>query len=238
MSSTVSNIDICEIERVEVTVEPWSWAFAAERRDEIDRHFALRQGERPGLWNGRVLLLHRYAINNRVLGGACFETDYASFLAWRQWKFPGAEVYNIFAAAALRAADGAYVVGDMASHTAAAGLIYFPCGTPDPADIGRDGLFDCAGSVSRELMEETGIDIAGLDARPGWLLLRDRGYLALMKRLTARENADELRARIIATLARQAQPEFSDIRIVRGPADLDPHMPRFMVAFLERAWRE
>ncbi len=46
-----------------------------------------------------------------------------------------AGVFNVFAAAALRAADGAYLLGEMAPSTAAAGQLYFPCGTPDPEDI-------------------------------------------------------------------------------------------------------
>jgi hypothetical protein len=38
-----------------------------------------------------------------VMRGASFETDYASFLAWRDWGCPDAGVCNVFAAAALRA---------------------------------------------------------------------------------------------------------------------------------------
>jgi hypothetical protein len=45
-------------------------------------------------------------------------------------------------------------------------------------------------------------------------------------------SADELRARILAHLASEKQPELSDIRIVRGPQDFDPAMPRFVTAFL------
>jgi hypothetical protein len=48
------------------------------------------------LWNGRTLL-HRYARENRVLRGAGFETDYASFLAWRDWGCSAVGVSNIFA---------------------------------------------------------------------------------------------------------------------------------------------
>jgi hypothetical protein len=47
----------------------------------------------------------------------------------------------------------------------------------------------------------------------------------------------ELRTRIMRTIDRQARPELVDIRILRGPADLDSRLPPFMVAFLEQAWR-
>ena len=95
-------IEISTLDAVEIVVEPFAWVFAQARRADIDRHFAAQQRERPALWNGRVLLLHRYAQENRVLRGASFETDYASFLAWREWGFPAAGVFNVFAAAALR----------------------------------------------------------------------------------------------------------------------------------------
>ena len=230
--------EIFELDRVEIAVEPWSWEFAIGRREEIDRHFASRRRERPALWNGRVLLLNRYTIRDGVLRGACFETDYASFLAWRDWNLPDSSVFNVFAAAALRAADGAYLVGEMAQSTAGAGQLYFPCGTPDLQDIGVGGVLDLAGSLSRELLEETGIDIGTLAAEPGWTLVRDRGFVALMKRLTARQNSQELHSRIMRHLASEAQPEFYAIRVVRGRADLDPRMPRFLVAFLEKVWRQ
>jgi hypothetical protein len=237
MSRTEPNVEIAEIDRVEIAVEQWSWEFAAARRAEIDRHFARRQRERSALWNGRVLLLNRYTVSDGVLRGVCFETDYASFLAWREWRFPDAGVFNVFAAAALRTADGAFLVGEMAAQTAAAGKLYFPCGTPDSGDIGGDGALNVDGNVARELLEETGIDIGTLAAEPGWSMVHSRGFIALMKRLTAHESARELRSRIMAHLASEAQPELSDIHIVRGPADIDPRMPPFMVAFFENAWR-
>jgi 8-oxo-dGTP pyrophosphatase MutT (NUDIX family) len=230
--------EIFALDRVEIEIESWRWEFAAHRRAEIDRHFGGRRRDQPALWNGRVLLLNRYAIVDGVLRGACFETDYASFLAWRDWGFPDAGVFNVFAAAALQTVDGAYLVGEMAASTAGAGAINFPCGTPEPKDLGPDGILDLAGSVRRELLGETGLDIATFEAEPGWMLVRDHGFVALMKRLTAPDDAQALRTRIIRHLATEAEPEFSDIRMVRERADLDPRMPRFLVAFLEQAWRQ
>jgi 8-oxo-dGTP pyrophosphatase MutT (NUDIX family) len=190
------------------------------------------------VWNGRALLMHRYAIADRVLRGACFATDYADLCAWRDWNFPDPGVYNFFAAAALQSADGAYLVGEMASYTAAAGLRYFPCGTPEPDDVDGRGRFDLPGNLRRELLEETGIAVEELDCEPGWSFVRDRCFVGLLKRVTAREDAVALRARIMGYLASEARPEFCDIRIVRRPDDVDARMPAFVVAFLQAMWRQ
>jgi 8-oxo-dGTP pyrophosphatase MutT (NUDIX family) len=228
--------EIVELDGVEIAVERWQWDFARKRRAEIERHFALRQRERRALWNGRLVLVHGYSVRDGVLRGSGFETDYASFLAWRDWGLPDAGVFNIFASAAVRSADGAYLVGRMARSTANAGMIYFPSGAPDLEDITADGALDLAGSVGRELLEETGLDIGAFAVEPTWTLVRDRGILALMKRMTACESAEKLRAHIVSYLVREPQPEFSDIRIVRNPADFDPAMPAFLTAYLAHSW--
>jgi hypothetical protein len=230
-------LEIAPLERAAITVEPWEWEFAIKRRAEIDRHFAARRQRQPALWNGRVLLLKDYRIDNRTLTGSSFETDFASFMAWRDWDFPDRRVFNVFSMAAVRTADGGYLIGEMAGHTASAGQLYFPCGTPDPQDVDA-GMLDLEGSAGRELFEETGIEIGTLAAQPGWTLVRERNFIALIKQVAAAENAQALRARVTRYLASIAQPEFSDIRTVRGRGDLTAQIPAFVVAFLERAWQE
>lgn len=234
--SSAPNIEIAALDRAEIAFELWSWPFAAARRGDIEAYFAALQRRRSGVWNGRVLLLKNYAIGAGMLRGTCFETDFASFCAWRDWGFPDASVYNVFAAAALESADGAFLVGEMAASTASAGSIYFPCGTPEPGDVDAFGFLDLAGSAGRELLEETGIGIGELNAEPGWTMVRDRCYLALLKRLTSPQNAEALRARIMDHVGREERPEFTSIRMVRSPADFDPAMPPFVTAFLTHIW--
>jgi 8-oxo-dGTP pyrophosphatase MutT (NUDIX family) len=235
--SGAQSLQIIPIERVEIRVEPWEWEFAVTRRAEIDRHFAARRQRQPALWNGRVLLLKNYRIEDGILRGSSFETDFASFMAWRDWDFPDGSVFNVFAMAAVQSGDGGYLLGEMAEHTASAGLLYFPCGTPDPDDVAA-GMLDLEGSAGRELFEETGIDIATLAVRPGWTLIRERNFVALIRRVASTKNAEALRAHVMRYLGSIAQPEFSDIRIVRGRGDLTGQIPQFVVAFLESVWRE
>jgi 8-oxo-dGTP pyrophosphatase MutT (NUDIX family) len=125
----------------------------------------------------------------------------------------------------------------MAPFTSIAGQWLFPCGTPDPEDISA-GMLDLAGSARRELFEETGLDIGTMQVEAGWTLVRDNGFVALIKRVIASENAEDLRARIVRYLAGEAQPEFSEIRIVRGVADVDADTPRFLRAYLAAAWSD
>jgi 8-oxo-dGTP pyrophosphatase MutT (NUDIX family) len=134
-------------------------------------------------------------------------------------------VFSIFAAAALQSAEGAFLLGQMAPFTAALGRWVFPGGMPDPEDISSASMLDLAGSVGRELFEETGLDIGVCQVEPGWTLVRNGGFVALLKRVTVNESAERLRANIMHHLANEAQPEFTAVSIVRRLADVDPATP-------------
>jgi hypothetical protein len=231
----MSDITLVPIERLDIAFAPRPWAFAVARRPEIDAHFAACRREQPALWNGRVLLLYDHAIEAGVFRGRCLEADFASFLAWRDWGCPPAAVKNFFAMGALRAVDGAFLLAVMGAHTANAGKIYFPAGTPDPDDVVGHAV-DLEGSVWREVGEETGLAGADLAPEPGWTAVLAGPRIALMKQLRARLDADALRARILDHLAREAHPELADIYVARGAADLTPAMPDFTRAYLNHLW--
>jgi hypothetical protein len=116
--------------------------------------------------------------------------------------------------------------------------LYFPGGTPDPSAIDDRGTFDPIDHLSRELREETGISINELDAEPGWTLVRDRCSVALIRRLISRQNAADLHRRVIGHIGAEQQPELSDMHIIRGSAQLDARMPRFVTAFPQEEWRQ
>ena len=222
---------VFSVGQLDLTFDPRPWPFATERQTEISAYFAELRRRKPSIWNGRVLLLRDYEIADGVFRGAFGETDFASYSAWREWGRPPAQAFDCFSAGAVMASDGAALLGVMAAHTFTAGCIYFPCGTPDTDDI-VGAKVDLDFSLRRELKEETGIDAAEFVTESGWTTVVDGNLIAQIKTLRSRESAETLRARMLAHLASEAQPEFSDIRIVRGPADFNSAMPRFVTAFL------
>jgi 8-oxo-dGTP pyrophosphatase MutT (NUDIX family) len=223
---------IVRVDRLDLRVDATAWNFASERRGEINALFAELQRAQPALFNGRVLLMHRFTIEGRVLRGFFLEADYASFVAWQHWGREDAGIYDCFGAAAVETADGAFLLGVMGAHTYNAGQLYFPCGTPDPSDITDGAKVDFDFSTRRELHEETGLDPDALTAEPGWTLVFDGSLIAAIKVMRSPVAAEPLRAQILESLAREKQPELSDIRVVRGPADFDPMMRGFAKQFL------
>ncbi|WP_315725947.1 MULTISPECIES: NUDIX hydrolase [unclassified Bradyrhizobium] len=228
----MTDVVIHRVTALDLKVEPWDWPFAQARRDEIAAHFAERQREKPGLWNGRILLGRDARFHNGQFSASYFETDFASLLAWRDWGFPDRTAFNGFGMGALRAADGAFVLGEMGAHTANAGRLYFPAGTPDLADV-DGGTLDLAANVAREVEEETGLTPADYRASSHWDCVVTGASIAMMRVLDAPETGDVLQRRIEANLAAQDEPELSAIQLVRSRDDLTAAMPRFVTAFLE-----
>jgi 8-oxo-dGTP pyrophosphatase MutT (NUDIX family) len=233
MPSSSGDPVIHRVTTLDLRVEDFAWPFALLRRDEIDAHFAEKRRENPNLWNGRVLLARNASFEGGRLAANYFETDFASFLAWRDWGFPDGAVFNGFGMGALRCADGAFVMGEMAPHTSNAGRIYFPAGTPDPDDI-LGGQVDIAGSIIREIEEETGLTPADYRAAAHWDCVVAGAAVAMIRLLDADIPGEAMRSRIEANLARQQKPELSAIHLVRQGRDLTAQMPRFVTAFLAR----
>src|SRR5690348_14689930 len=228
-----SNAVIHRVTALDLKVERRTWPFQHERRAEIDAHFERMRREKPEIWNGRVLLGRNADFSGGRLTSDYFETDFATFLAWRDWGFPDREVFNGFGMGALRSVDGAFVLGEMAQHTSNAGRVYFPSGTPDPNDV-TDGVLDIAGSVERELEEETGLTPADYVAEPHWDCVVLGASVAIIRILDVDMPGDALKARIEVNLARQEHPELSGIHLVRTRTDFRASMPKFVRAFLER----
>jgi hypothetical protein len=211
------------------------WAFPRENAAAIAAHWQARIARSPGMFDGTVLLCSAWAIADGIARLDLFATRYATFTYYRDVRHADARIANAFAAIVPWTADGAVLLGEMGAHTANAGQLYFPCGTPDPDDVRGDGV-DLAGSAGRELTEETGLALPE-DAGTDWVLLEGEGQLAFLRPVRFPEPADLLDARIAAHLRSEAEPELAGMQVVRGPADIDPaRMPAFVRAYLAHAF--
>lgn len=230
--------EIAVVDHLDCRLEPKAWDFAVERAGEIEAHWQRTIAERPAIFNGQVLLQH----SGELIGNGMSTTyrsrylqaDYKSFLAWRDLGRPDGMVRNCFSMAALETADGAFIAGEMAAHTANAGRVYFAAGTPEPADM-RGRAIDLADSARRELQEETGLGAGDVGFEPGWTLVLGRHQVACMKRVRSPLAAADLVSQIHAFLGSQRRSELSRMHILRTLADLDgPEVAPFMRPYL--AW--
>lgn len=224
---------VARVRAIEARCAPGVWRWAQDNRTAIEANWAEKLARAPGMFNGRVLLLSAVDLAPEVCRATYFAADFKDFLAWRDLGYPDPTIGNGYGMAALRGSDGAFVCGVMGRHTSNAGRVYFPSGTPDLADLRRDGTVDLATSVVRELAEETELPPDLLEVAPDWVVVRQWPAVAFMRPVRCREPADAVAARIRAAIARQVDPELADARVIRGPQDIDPAtMPLTVQTFL------
>lgn len=220
---------------IEARLVAYEWPWARENAPAIAAHWERRRAARPAMFDGIVLLSCACTVVNGLCRIDLFEVPYSRFLAYRDGgRFDG-RVANAFAALVPWSADGAVLIGEMGAHTANAGQLYFPCGTPDRDDL-RGTTVDLAGSAAREFTEETGLALPE-EAAGNWLLLEGEGQLAFLRPVRFPEAAEILLAKAEAHRRAEAEPELAALRALRGTADLDPaRMPGFVRAYLGEAF--
>jgi 8-oxo-dGTP pyrophosphatase MutT (NUDIX family) len=234
----VNDATITEVDRLDGALATHDWSFDRERGAEIDAHWRASLIANPALYDGKVLMSHgleeRRSGNERLLSIDFFETRFSRLLAWRDFGWPEAGgARNCFAMAALRCADGAFLLGEMNTGHSAAGRLYFPCGTPDLSDVTADRRVDLYASLRREFMEETGLEIEEGTVAWDWRVVTQGRRVACMKLVDWPRSAAETKARARAFLAREAAPELADVHMISRRDQLAPaRLPDFMASFL------
>lgn len=212
------------IKSLDLQLRPGNWAFANSERLKIQEHWRKLADQNPKIWNGDVLICTEVEFTDGLLKGNFLKTDYASFVAWRDWDWPDRTVRNLFGSAAVLSADRAVLYGRMASHTLNAGKVYPPGGSLEMMDVTTDDRVDVMGSIIRELEEETGLR-AG-DAEKGELLaIFDDHRLSVAQVFRFAEHAEALATRIRNYLRTSHEDELSDVEIVTATSKLTSTMP-------------
>ena len=214
----VDRVDTCDLR-----LGTSRWLYANRNSAAIESHWGRRQAENPAFFNGRIHVARDCQITGRHLKTTLIETDFKSFLYWREQGYPEAGALDAFGSAILRSCDGAVLLVRQRPGNVNEGQVYLPGGFIDARDVAADGSVDIAASIARELTEETHLDIKAFDVQPGFLAVRCGALLSIGQVLVSRQGAEQLRAAILANLAADPDPELADIVIIRHPGDLAHH---------------
>ena len=205
---------------VSLSVAAGDWGYARRQATGIDTHWASRSRESPAMFNGVIHLMREVVHEQNAFLGVFLQTDFKSYLHWREHGFPEAGVRDGFGSALIRSAEGHVILDRQRAGNLNSGLAYLPGGFIDPRDVTADGSIDIDGSILRELAEETGLLPAELDMQPGYILIVHGPLVSMVRELRSRLDAAALRERILAHIAADPHAELSDAVIVRTPADI------------------
>lgn len=206
----ILSVQSCDLD---VTEAPWTWA--EDNAAAVKRFWKKALVDKPALFNGQVLVMGQHTISNGCLTGEVHKTDYASFLYCKDKGLPAeAGIRNVFGCAVVRSREGHLLFGRMAPYTATSGRVYPMAGTPDLEDI-KDGKLDIEGSMQRELLEEAGLSTADATRQPGYMLIEDAGMSAVCAVFDFDAPSRDLKARMMAHIDLQDEPELDEIVIFR-----------------------
>jgi len=208
------------------------WLFSRENAAAISRHWSNRLADTPSLFNGRVLVMEAFDLSGDVLDAGFMETEFASFLYWKDSGYPEAGAFDGFGSALIRARGGEVLLARQRAGNVNAGLIYMPGGFIDPRDVTADGGVDIDASVSRELLEETGLSACEFKRQPGYLVTIMPFQVSIAVEFVSPLAADELQRALIREIGRQSDPELEDFVIYRQAPSADD---RDVVAFSRHA---
>jgi len=221
---------ILPVERVDVALDSAVHPFEAANLAAIDANWAHEKAANPTLFDGPVSLLSRLSYREGRLEGACHAIRFATFLYWRKTRpWPNAE--HTFAHAMPVTSDGALIAVRMGRSTANPGRVYFAAGSFDPQDFPA-GKVDVDLNMSREVLEETGLDIARLP--------RDRTYHArsaeagtvIFRRYFLPMTAAEADTTICAFVAGESDPEIEEPVVIRSLDDLPSGIMPYMATLV------
>lgn len=186
----------------------------------IEANWQAELSHNPHLFDGRTVLFSHVALRDGCLAGDCHEVRYASLLHWRRARRTEVAAH-LFAMALPVTADGFVLTVRMAPWTANAGQVYFAGGSLEPADF-SGGVADVDANMQREVLEETGLALAGAPRQPDYRVLRTGSGVVVIRRYRLEQTAREIEARIRAFVAAEERPEIVEPVLIGPGAPRDP----------------
>lgn len=222
---------VFDIQSVDVRLLSEPSPFEVGNSEAIAANWERETAANPALFDGQVVLLSSLSFRDGKVTGLCHAVRYSTFLYWRR-NSEASSSEHCFAHAMLVSSDNALIAVRMGPHTVNAGQVYFAAGSFEPGDF-RNGQVDLHYNMSREVAEETGLDISDAARAAGFLGYSAAGRTALFRRYDLPEKADDIAGRIRAFVAAEADPEITEPVIIRNTTELPDGLPQHMRAITE-----
>lgn len=212
---------VVRVERCELRVAGDAWSYAQDNAAAIEAHWLRRSRENARLFNGGIFVMRAMSICDGALRARFSATDFKSYLHWRESGFPESGARDGFGSALIRSREGHVLLGRQSPGNLNAGLAYLPGGFIDARDVAADGSIDIAGSIARELAEETGLDVALFERVPGFLVTSCGPLVSIAVELRSALDAQTLREAMLDGMARGGDSELAEAVVIRAARDAD-----------------
>ncbi len=218
---------VTPVRQVTLTTDSAPLRWASDNSGAIAQHWAVARADNPTLFDGRIYMATDVHRGPDGIAAIAHPMQFSALTYWRHLGLPTTGFHILFGNIILRGTDGAILMVRVADHNATAGMIGFPGGTFDDADLikGRlDPLLCCL----REGEEETGWPRSELAVDPVLLAYTDHARLAFACIADMGVTAEAGAARVRAFLGGEDMPELAEVFPAFGTEELNRVAPNIV----------
>lgn len=220
---------------VELPIEPGMHPWHRANEAAIRLWWSREVERRPFLFNGKIVMHFPPQWHGDTLVARSRMADFACLSYWlAQGGKATSEadgICHFFGSPVLLSADGAVIMVRMSARTANPGKVYAPSGSLDASDVYGDKV-DLLAYMAREVMEETGLDLADATPEQGMHVYRNGGIYTCYRRNELPFTAAEIERRVRIHLSFQNEPEIDGIFCYYGADQPSEPLTDYMRAFL------
>jgi 8-oxo-dGTP pyrophosphatase MutT (NUDIX family) len=217
-------------ERAVIGIDAEALGYRDHHHADIAANWADATLANPALFNGAFFMAEHAELADGIFRARYHRADFATMMHWKRHDTTE-KPWHVFAVGVIVSSDNKLIAGRMSASTSAAGRIYFPAGSFDDEDV-VDHRIDIDGNMHREVMEETGLDLARASRRDNGLhLVSANRSIALFRRFFFDLPANRIISDICDHIASEAVPELDGVVAVSTAGQLDESTPEIFHIF-------
>ena len=148
-----------ENKKVQVILKNENIELPIRLKDKINENFENMKKQGANIWNGEVLCVSEFNIEDDKVEIICKKSDYAHYLYGERIGCPNEyECKNLSAGCLLETIDGYYIVGELDDNTSYPTMLQVTGGGIDKKDIIEENI-EIEQTIIREAREELNIDL-------------------------------------------------------------------------------